>query len=157
MLEFLRGDLLKSGASALVNAVNCRGVMGKGIAWQFRCAYPQMFDAYKKACAAGEVRLGRVHIHDLGIREGAPRWIINFPTKDHWVSDSFLGDIRAGLADLVKVINRLEITSIAVPPLGCGNGGLDWEEVLPLMTNAFSTLPPHVRVEIYVPIEASLP
>jgi O-acetyl-ADP-ribose deacetylase (regulator of RNase III) len=87
MLEFPHGDLLRSSVSALVNAVNCRGVMGKGIAWQFRRAYPQMFDAHKRP--ALPARSGSVaHIHDLGIQKSAPRWIINFPTKDHWISST---------------------------------------------------------------------
>lgn len=124
--------------------------MGKGIALQFRQAYPEMFRAYEKACAAGEVRLGEVHVFDLGGLAGGPRWIFNFPTKGHWRAHSRLEDIERGLADLSAKVRGLDIRSIAIPPLGCGNGGLDWADVQPLIANAFASLP-EVRALVFAP------
>lgn len=149
MVELSRGDLLKADVEALVNTVNCVGVMGKGIALQFRQAFPANYEAYRRAVQAGEVRLGRVFVFPTGSMLN-PRWIINFPTKDHWRNHSRLDAIKAGLDDLVDQVRRLEIRSVAVPPLGCGNGGLDWNVVRPLIANAFAALP-EVRVELHEP------
>ena len=126
MIEIANGNLLTAPAQALVNTVNTEGVMGKGIALQFKNAYPSMYEAYAQASKAKQVRLGRMHVYDLGaiVNEG-PRWIINFPTKGHWRARSRLADIETGLQDLISTVRRLGIKSIAVPPLGCGNGGLD--------------------------------
>jgi O-acetyl-ADP-ribose deacetylase (regulator of RNase III) len=150
MIEKSRGNLLEAPAEALVNTVNTVGVMGKGIALQFRQAYPEMYRAYEKACKDGEVRLGEVQTFDLGGLAGSPRWLINFPTKGHWRAASRLADIETGLVDLVAKIRKLNIRSIAVPPLGCGNGGLDWKVVRPLIENAFADLP-DVRVLLFEP------
>ena len=125
--------------------------MGKGIALQFRQAYPEMFRAYEKACAAGEVRLGEMQIFDLGGLAGGPRWIINFPTKGHWKARSRLCDIDAGLADLAVKIRALGIKSIAVPPLGCGNGGLLWSDVRPRIETALAVLA-ETRVLLFAPV-----
>lgn len=133
-----------------MNTVNTVGVMGRWIALQFKQAYPRMFRAYEAACKAGEVRLGKMHVFDLGGLNGGPRWVINFPTKGNWRSKSQLKDIDAGLADLVGTIQRLGIGSIAIPPLGCGNGGLNWMEVRPRIESALSELP-DVRVLLYSP------
>ena len=114
-----------------MNTVNTDGVMGKGIALQFKRAFPQMSRAYEAACKAGEVKLGHMQVVDVGGPGGGPRWIINFPTKDHWRARSRLEDIDAGLLDLVATVRRLGMESIAVPPLGCGHGGLDWRHVRP--------------------------
>lgn len=149
MLTTVTGNLLQADVDALVNTVNTVGVMGKGIALQFRKAYPDMFAAYVKACKAGEVQLGRMHVWETGALDG-PRFIINFPTKGHWRAGSKLRDIEAGLADLARVVAELGITSLALPPLGCGNGGLDWAEVEPLIRSAFTALPT-VDVRIYAP------
>ena len=127
--------------------------MGKGIALQFRQAYPEMFRAYEKACAAGEVRLGQVLAFDLGGLAGGPRWILNFPTKGHWRAQSRLADIEKGLVDLVAKVRRLGIKSIAVPPLGCGNGGLEWSEVRPCIEGALATVP-GLRVLLFPPAGA---
>ncbi|WP_280255691.1 type II toxin-antitoxin system antitoxin DNA ADP-ribosyl glycohydrolase DarG [Nocardia wallacei] len=143
------GNLLRADTEALVNTVNTVGVMGKGIALQFRRAYPEMFQAYKEACEHGEVRIGRMHVWRTGMLDG-PRYIINFPTKRHWRASSKLPDIEAGLVDLVNVITELRIKSIAVPPLGCGNGGLDWAEVEPVIVSALRPLP-NLDVRLYLP------
>jgi O-acetyl-ADP-ribose deacetylase (regulator of RNase III) len=134
-----QGNLLDATADALVNAVNTVGVMGKGIALQFKQAYPANFRAYKEACHRGEVRLGMMFTYETGLPDG-PRYIINFPTKAHWRSRSKLTDIQSGLADLRDVIRERNIRSIAIPPLGCGNGGLDWQDVRPLIIEAFADL-----------------
>ena len=150
MIESTQGNLLNAPVEALVNTVNTVGIMGKGIALQFKQAYPQMFRAYEHACKAGEVRLGKMHVVDLGGLLGGPRWIINFATKGHWRARSRISDIEAGLQDLVATIKRLNIRSIAVPPLGCGHGGLEWSEVRPLIESALGHLP-DVRVLVFAP------
>ncbi len=150
MIELTKGNLLEAPAEALVNTVNTAGIMGKGIALQFKQAYPQMFRAYERDCKAGEVKLGKMQVFDLGGLVGGPRWIINFPTKGHWRAGSRMADIETGLHDLVATIKRLHIRSIAVPPLGCGNGGLDWNEVRPRIESAFAALP-EVSVLVFAP------
>ncbi|MET0657501.1 MAG: macro domain-containing protein [Steroidobacteraceae bacterium] len=150
MIEITRGNLLEAPVEALVNTVNTVGIMGKGIALQFKQAFPQMFRAYERACKAGEVRLGKMDVHDVGGLVGGPRWIINFPTKGHWRAASKKSDIEAGLHDLVDTIKRLNIRSIAVPPLGCGHGGLEWTEIQPLIESVLGELP-DVRVLLFPP------
>ncbi|MGH3867175.1 MAG: macro domain-containing protein [Pseudonocardiaceae bacterium] len=124
MIHESHGNLLDSDVEALVNTVNTVGVMGKGIALQFRRRFPDMFRAYERAAKRGEVSLGQMHVWDTGAMTG-PRFVINFPTKGHWRAHSRLSDIEAGLVDLVRVVQEKSISSIAVPPLGCGSGGLD--------------------------------
>ncbi len=143
-MEFCAGDLLDSDAEALVNTVNCAGVMGKGIALQFKRRYPRMYHRYVELCRKNEVVLGRPYME----RE-RDRVIINFPTKGHWKSQSRLGDVRNGLAFLRKHIEQWGIRSIAIPALGCGNGGLLWRDVRPIMLDALSGL--SIEVQIYVP------
>ncbi len=143
------GNLLTADTQALVNTVNTVGVMGKGIALQFKRAYPANYAVYRAACERGEVTLGSMLVHDRGVT-GRHRYIVNFPTKAHWRTPSRLADVEAGLADLVRVVEALGITSIAVPALGCGNGGLLWAEVRPLIVRAFSGLP-DVRVLLFGP------
>ena len=126
------GNLLEADVDALVNTVNTVGVMGKGIALQFKKAFPANFKAYERACKRGDVVLGSMFVFDNG-QLTAPRWIINFPTKGHWRSGSRIADIEKGLDDLVSVIAERGITSIALPPLGCGNGGLSWVDVEPII------------------------
>jgi len=150
MIELTKGNLLEAPAEALVNTVNTAGIMGKGIALQFKQAYPQMFRAYERDCKAGAVKLGKVQVFDLGGLVGGPRWIINFPTKGHWRASSRMADIETGLKDLVATVERLHIRSIAIPPLGCGNGGLDWNEVRPRIESAFAALF-EVRVLVFAP------
>src|SRR6266700_3094216 len=144
-----QGNLLEATADALVNTVNCVGVMGKGIALQFKQAFPENFRFYEKACHAGEVQLGKMFIVPT---ESLlyPKFIINFPTKGHWKAKSRLKDIQTGLNALVSDILRLRIRSIALPPLGCGNGGLDWSDVYPLIKSAFEALP-NVHIYVFAP------
>ena len=149
MIQNAEGNLLRADAEALVNTVNCVGHMGKGIALQFKQAFPENFAEYAKACKAEEVRPGRMFIHDTGSMVN-PRYVINFPTKRHWRGKSRMEDIDAGLDALVAEVRRLGITSIAVPPLGCGYGGLRWTEVRPRIEAAFAGLP-HVTVLLYAP------
>lgn len=146
------GNLLHADAQALVNTVNTVGVMGKGIALQFKKAFPAMFKAYERSCKDGGVQLGRMHVWETGALDG-PQFVINFPTKGHWRAPSRLADVVAGLADLVAVVQKYRITSIAIPPLGCGNGGLDWADVEPHIVRAFVDLP-DVAVKIYPPLGA---
>jgi len=149
MIERGHGNLLVADVDALVNTVNTDGVMGKGLALQFKKAFPESFAAYEHACKAGEVVPGRMHVvHRLA----SPRFIINFPTKKHWRQPSKLTYIREGLGDLVAQVRALGIQSIAIPPLGCGNGGLAWSDVKPLIVQAFEELP-QVRVLLFEPAD----
>lgn len=152
MIELTRGNLLEADAEALVNTVNCVGYMGKGIALQFKQAFPKNNAEYERACAAGEVVPGRMLIHDNG-KVAKPHYIINFPTKRHWRGKSRREDIAAGLQALVADVKRLALRSIAVPPLGCGLGGLDWRVVRPMIEEAFAELP-EVRVLLFEPVGA---
>ncbi len=149
MITVTQGNLLEAKTEALVNTVNTMGIMGKGIALQFRQAYPEMFRAYEKACKQEELRPGKMHIFDRMTFEN-PKFIINFPTKRHWRGKSQISDIKTGLVALVEDVRRLKIKSIAIPPLGCGNGGLDWSEVHPLILDAFKSLP-EVDVQVFAP------
>jgi O-acetyl-ADP-ribose deacetylase (regulator of RNase III) len=149
MIRSATGNLLQTDAQALVNTVNCDGFMGKGIALQFKQAWPENFDAYAKACRANEVRPGQMFIWETG-RMVNPRYIINFPTKRHWRGKALIEDIQSGLRALVADVRRLDIRSIAVPPLGCGNGGLDWGNVRPLIESAFAELP-NTQVQLFSP------
>lgn len=149
MIELTSGDILKDESEAIVNTVNCVGVMGRGIALQFKNAWPENFKAYEEACKRKEVQPGRMFVFDTG-RLIPPRFIINFPTKRHWRGKSRIEDIETGLSALVTVIEERGIQSIAIPPLGSGLGGLEWSEVLPRIESALATLP-NVRVRIYEP------
>jgi O-acetyl-ADP-ribose deacetylase (regulator of RNase III) len=148
MVEFVEGNLLESDVDALVNTVNTKGVMGKGVALQFRRAFPENYKAYRAACAAGEVQLGRMFVFHTERLE-RPRLIINFPTKGHWKSRSNLADIEDGLRDLHRVLIELGVESVALPPLGCGLGGLHWPDVRVRIEQALAGLP--VRVLVYEP------
>jgi O-acetyl-ADP-ribose deacetylase (regulator of RNase III) len=148
MIEYVTGNLLDADVEALVNTVNTEGVMGKGVALQFRRAFPANYEAYRAACARREVEIGKMFVFDLGRMEG-PRWIINFPTKRHWRSKSRLGDIEAGLSDLGRVLVELDVGSVAVPALGAGLGRLDWGDVRPLIEAALADGP--VRALVYSP------
>jgi O-acetyl-ADP-ribose deacetylase (regulator of RNase III) len=154
MLERGQGNLLEAQVDALVNTVNTEGVMGKGIALQFKKAFPTSYKAYRKECEAGQVRVGKVLVVDLGTLQ--PRFIIHFPTKKHWRQPSRLEYVKDGLVDLVAQVRALGVRSIAVPPLGCGNGGLAWSDVRPLVVHAFAPLS-DVRVVIFEPAGAPEP
>ncbi len=151
MMKFTQGNLLEAPAEALVNTVNTVGVMGKGIALMFKEAFPENFRAYEDACKHKEVRVGRMFVTETSSLEG-PRWIINFPTKKHWRQSSKLEWIVEGLDDLRRVIQNRNIRSIALPPLGTGNGGLDWNEVQPEMQRALGDLQ-DVDILVYEPTD----
>ncbi|MBK0024386.1 macro domain-containing protein [Ochrobactrum sp. S46] len=148
MIKFLNGDILQANADAVINTVNCVGIMGRGIALQFKNVFPENFKAYEAACKRGEVHPGQMFVFETG--QLSPRYIINFPTKRHWKGKSRIEDIESGLIDLVKVIRQYNITSIAVPPLGAGLGGLDWADVRPRIVAALEGLKA-VQIIIYEP------
>lgn len=152
MISEVNGNLLDAPVDALVNTVNTVGVMGKGIALQFKRAHPAMFKDYASAAKRGELAIGRMHVWHTEQLDG-PRVLINFPTKRHWRSGSKLADIEAGLNDLVDVIRREHIRSIAVPPLGCGHGGLEWTDVEPLIRTKLGQLE-NVDIRLYPPTGA---
>jgi O-acetyl-ADP-ribose deacetylase (regulator of RNase III) len=139
MIREEQGNLLAADVEALVNTVNTVGVMGKGVALQFKQAFPDNFKAYERACRRKELRLGEMFVFDTG-RLTNPRYLINFPTKQHWRAKSKLSDIEIGLRDLRKVITDRQIKSIAIPALGCGNGGLNWRDVSPMIEAALGGL-----------------
>lgn len=139
MITYTSGNLLEAEVDALVNTVNTVGVMGKGIALMFKERFPANTEAYSRACKAGEVQTGRMFVTETGELMG-PRWIVNFPTKQHWRAKSRMQWITEGLADLRRFIEEHPVDSIAIPPLGAGNGGLDWVEVKPQIQQALGDL-----------------
>ncbi|MEX0725734.1 MAG: macro domain-containing protein [Planctomycetaceae bacterium] len=140
MIELQSGDILQANAEALVNTVNCVGIMGRGVALQFRKAFPENFQAYQKICKREELQPGKMFVFNLNTFQN-PHYIINFPTKRHWKGKSQLEDIKSGLAALVHEVRNRGIASVAIPPLGCGLGGLDWKVVRPLIETAFESIP----------------
>lgn len=151
-VELMHGDIVGADAEALVNTVNCVGFMGRGIALQFKRAFPANFAVYEAACRRGEVEPGRMLVHRTGNLAG-PSFVINFPTKRHWRGKSRIEDIESGLRALVDDVERLHISSIAVPALGCGLGGLQWNDVRPRIEAAFRSLP-DVHVLLFEPTGA---
>lgn len=149
MIELTFGDILKDDSEAIVNTVNCVGIMGRGIALQFKNAWPENFKAYEIACKREEVQPGHMFVFDTQ-QLTSPRYIINFPTKRHWRGKSRMQDIDSGLTALVAEVEQRGIRSIAIPPLGSGLGGLEWTDVLPRIELAMQALP-DVRVRIYEP------
>ncbi|MER6782728.1 MULTISPECIES: macro domain-containing protein [unclassified Streptomyces] len=149
MIEEVHGNLLNAEVDALVNTVNTVGVMGKGVALQFKQAFPENFKFYKAACEHGEFSLGEVLVFDSG-KLGSQRYIVNFPTKGHWRSRSKLRDVDSALSALVQAIKEYRIQTIAIPALGCGNGGLDWPEVRALVYEKLSHIE-GIRVLLYPP------
>lgn len=150
MISYTKGDLLSSRAQALVNTVNTVGVMGKGIALHFKEAFPYNFSVYAAACKEGELAPGKMLVvNDSNLTLGE-RTIINFPTKVHWRNPSKYEYIEEGLKDLVRVIKEYRITSIAIPPLGCGNGGLDWAVVKGMIAQALAPLT-DIDITVYEP------
>ncbi len=149
MIDYRTGDILKDESEALVNTVNCVGVMGRGIALQFKDAYPENFKEYADACKRGDVKPGTMLVHETEKLTG-PRYIINFPTKRHWRGKSRIQDIESGLKALIAALREKQIRSVAIPPLGSGLGGLDWSEVRPVIEEAMRQLP-DVRVTVYEP------
>ncbi len=149
MIQFVEGNLLEASTEAVVNTVNCVGYMGKGIALQFKMAFPENFREYQKACKNQTIQPGQMFVYETGSWTG-PKYIINFPTKRHWKANSKLEDIVGGLRDLVRIIHQLGIRSIAIPPLGCGLGGLKWLDVKPLIEEALSPLE-KLDIRVYEP------
>jgi O-acetyl-ADP-ribose deacetylase (regulator of RNase III) len=149
MIIHTQGDILCDDSEAIVNTVNCVGVMGRGIALQFRNAYPENFKAYQKACQRNEVQPGKMFVFETNELTN-PRYIINFPTKRHWRGKSRMEDIENGLIGLVEVLREKGIRSVAIPPLGCGLGGLNWAEVRPRIEVALAPLEV-LEVSIYAP------
>lgn len=139
MMKFLQGNLFDAHTEALVNTVNTVGVMGKGIALMFKDAFPENFRAYEAAVKRKEVRIGHMFVTENRAFDG-PKWLINFPTKQHWRQPSKLEWIVQGLKDLRRIVEENGIRSIALPPLGCGNGGLDWSQVRPEIERTFAEL-----------------
>jgi O-acetyl-ADP-ribose deacetylase (regulator of RNase III) len=152
MLKLTKGDILKADSEALVNTVNCMGIMGRGIALQFRKAFPDNFKVYESACDKKQLHPGWMLVYDLNRFEN-PRYVINFPTKRHWKGNSKIEDIESGLKALIDEVKKRNIRSIAIPPLGCGLGGLDWQKVKAIIEKAFKDLP-QVDVLLYEPAGA---
>jgi O-acetyl-ADP-ribose deacetylase (regulator of RNase III) len=138
MITLGKGDLLDARTEALVNTVNTQGTMGKGIALQFKKSFPESFTLYARACKRGEVEVGKMLVYQTA--RDAPRYVIHFPTKKHWRDPSELSYVRDGLVDLVAQVRAFKIRSIAIPALGCGLGGLPWDDVRPLIEVAFQAL-----------------
>jgi len=134
------GDLLESGADLLVNPVNLVGVSGKGLALAFRQRFPRNYELYRAACSIPLIAPGVVLVTPLR-RESPPYYVANFPTKRHWRDPSLLEDVRMGLAHLASVVTVLNVRSVAVPALGCGLGGLSWDQVKPMIVEALGDLP----------------
>ncbi len=151
-IEYKSGDMFDEPTEAIVNTVNCVGVMGKGVALEFKRRWPENFKAYKRLCDDKRLSPGKVFVFDNYniLDEGKHRYLINFPTKDHWRSRSKIEYVEEGLDDLVRQVRELDIKSVALPPLGCGNGGLDWAEVQPLIEEKLARLP-HVRFVVFTP------
>ncbi len=146
MFFFTTGDLLKADVDALVNTVNCEGYMGKGIAYQFKLQFPENNDSYVKACKAGKLTPGSLHYF-----KEKNKYIINFPTKNKWREKSKMEYIDSGLDELVLLVRSLQLRSIAIPPLGSGNGGLPWAEVKRLIVDKLTVLAPQIDIYIYEP------
>lgn len=150
MIALTQGNLLNAEVEALVNTVNTVGVMGKGIALMFKEAFPENFQRYRAACKAHEIEIGKMFVTERRDMIGGPRWIINFPTKQDWRKPSKLEWIQEGLSDLRRFVVEHSIRSIALPPLGSGNGNLDWRDVRPLIIDALESLT-DVHVIVYEP------
>ncbi|WPR75097.1 macro domain-containing protein [Algoriphagus sp. NG3] len=149
MITYLTGNILDSKAEALVNTVNTVGVMGKGIALQFKKAYPNNFKAYNLACKIDEVKVGKLFVTKESNISSGEKFIINFPTKKDWRKPSEYEYIESGLQDLINVINTYNINSIAIPPLGAGNGGLEWEKVKTIIAKHLSGI--DIEILVYEP------
>jgi O-acetyl-ADP-ribose deacetylase (regulator of RNase III)/uncharacterized protein YwgA len=144
-MKILVGDILQSKAQTLINTVNCVGIMGKGIALEFKKRFPEMFKDYAERCGRKEVKPGIPYVYQALF----PPQIVNFPTKDHWKSVSQISDIERGLQLLVSHYKEWRVTSLAIPPLGCGNGQLDWKDVGPLIYRYLGQM--DIPVELYAP------
>ncbi len=153
MIEVKKGNILATDAEALVNTVNCVGIMGRGIALQFKKTFPDMFNKYQSACALGEITVGKVQVYETHWPKN-PKYLINFPTKKHWKEKSRMEYIETGLVSLVRELRERGIRSVAVPPLGCGSGGLEWKKVRPVIEMVLNELP-EVTVFLFEPDETA--
>ena len=149
MIEYKNGDIFAQDVEAIVNSVNCVGVMGRGIALQFKNTFPANFKAYAEACNRHEVRPGRMFVFESDHLTN-PRYIINFPTKRHWRSKSRIEDIESGLEALASEIRERNIRSVAIPPLGTNLGGLRWTDVYPRIEAALQHID-DVEVIVFLP------
>lgn len=148
MIQYRQGDLFECGADCLVNAVNCEGIMGKGIAYQFKIRFPENNKSYIKACKSGELKIGKIHFFtENGIT------VINLPTKDKWRQPSKMEYVEEGMNHLVELLPKLEVKKIAIPSLGCGNGGLLWENVKNMIEEKISGLKEKYDFLIFEPME----
>ena len=146
MIKYIKGDILESQAQALVNTVNTDGVMGKGIALQFKKAFPNNYKAYVEACKKNEIKIGSLFVYRDSNMISGQKIIINFPTKTTWRKPSEYDYIEKGLNNLIEIIQKYEIKSIAIPPLGAGNGGLEWEKVKKILNDKLR----HVEIDIFI-------
>jgi O-acetyl-ADP-ribose deacetylase (regulator of RNase III)/uncharacterized protein YwgA len=144
-IKILIGDILKSGSQTLINTVNCVGIMGKGIALEFKNRFPDMFKEYEQKCQRKEIKPGIPYLYSVLF----PPQIVNFPTKDHWKSVSRIEDIEKGLKILLNNYRKWGVTSLAIPPLGCGNGQLEWRAVGPLIYKYATRM--DIPIELYAP------
>ncbi len=152
MINYITGNILESNADALVNTVNTDGVMGKGIALQFKKAFPNNFKLYHSACKNNEVKIGQLFVTKDSNLDSGEKIIINFPTKQSWKKPSEYSFIESGLNDLINIIKTYNIKSIAIPPLGAGNGGLEWERVKKIIEKKLSLL--NIDIYVYEPSSA---
>lgn len=146
MLEYKKGNMFKCNADCLINTVNCEGFMGKGIAYQFKLKFPENNKAYVKACKSGELTVGKIHYY---VEDGIT--IINFPTKNKWREKSKLDYIETGLDDFIRILPNLKVKKIAIPPLGCGNGGLNWTDVKKIIESKIYHLSDKYDFVVYEP------
>ncbi len=151
MITFTKGNLLETRAEALVNTVNTVGVMGKGIALMFKERFPENFRLYSTACKAGEVQTGKMFVTEANELDG-PRWIVNFPTKEHWRAPSQIAWVTEGLLDLHRFLIEKQVKSVAIPPLGAGNGGLEWASVREQIEITLGDLP-NVEIVVFEPTQ----
>lgn len=154
MIQYKTGNIFNENVDAIVNTVNCVGVMGRGIALQFKKNFPENFKFYERACRCEEVSPGKMLVYATDSLSN-PKFIINFPSKRHWRGASRLEDIEAGLKNLADVVKMNHITSIALPPVGCGLGGLDWNIVRPLIEKYLGANCPETNVIVFEPAEKS--
>ena len=161
MFVYKTGDLLCSGAVALVNPVNCEGIMGKGLAYQFKKKFPETYIDYSKVCKAGKLTPGQLHYHIekekiiINLPTEKEKIIVNFPTKSSWREKSKMEYIEKGLDALILLIKQLNIKSIAIPPLGCGNGGLVWGNVKDLIISKLGEIASDIDIYLYAPSSTS--
>jgi O-acetyl-ADP-ribose deacetylase (regulator of RNase III) len=151
-IEYKSGDMFDEPSEAIVNTVNCVGVMGKGVALEFKRRWPDNYRAYKRLCDAKKLSPGTMFIFQTGdlLQDNDRKFLINFPTKLHWKAKSKIEYVEHGLDDLAYQVRKLGIKSLVLPPLGCGNGGLDWNEVRPLIEDKLSSLE-DVKISVFAP------